>query len=187
MKKTFNIEYKDIISIENLLEAWKEFLNGKKKKVDVQEFQRNLMGNIISLHNDLGNLIYKHGGYKAFNISDPKPRNIHKASVRDRLLHHAVYRILYPYFDKLFIYDSYSCRNFKGTHKALNRFRDFGRKVSKNNTKQCWILKGDIKKCFASVNHYILIKIIRKYIKDENIIWLSNNIVSSFEKRSSSW
>jgi hypothetical protein len=90
MKKTFNIEYKDIISIENLLEVWKEFLKGKKNRKDVQEFQKNLMSNIISLHNNLTNKSYVHGGYKAFNISDPKPRNIHKASIRDRLLHHAI-------------------------------------------------------------------------------------------------
>jgi len=54
-----------------------------------------------------GGFIYQHGGYKAFNISDPKPRNIHKASVRDRVLHHAIYRQLYPFFDWTFIADSF--------------------------------------------------------------------------------
>ncbi|MEK7126365.1 MAG: hypothetical protein AAB835_02675 [Patescibacteria group bacterium] len=68
------------------------------------------------------------------------------------------------YFDRLFIYDSYSCRNFKGTHKALNRFRDFGRKVSKNNTKTCLVLKRDIRKCFASIDHKILRNILSDYI-----------------------
>ena len=72
-----------------------------------------------------GGFIYQHGGYKAFNISDPKPRNIHKASVRDRLLHHAVYRILYPFFDKTFISDSYSCRDDKGSHKAISNFKKY--------------------------------------------------------------
>src|SRR3989344_1136230 len=107
--------YDDIISLENLLEAWQEFLKGKRNKKDVQEFQLNLMDNIFSLHNELKNKTYKHGPYYAFNISDPKPRNIHKATVRDRLLHHTIYRILYPYFDKKFISDSYSCRLNKGT------------------------------------------------------------------------
>lgn len=103
MKKTFKIQYKDIISLENLLEAWQEFLKGKKNREDVQIFSRNLMGNIIKLHNDLLSRSYSHSKYQAFNISDPKPRNIHKASVRDRLLHHAIYRSLYSYFDKKFI------------------------------------------------------------------------------------
>lgn len=154
--------YDDIISVENLLETWKEFLRGKRNKKDVQEFQLNLMDNILALHWDLKNKLYKHGPYHAFNISDPKPRNIHKATVRDRLLHHAIYRILYPYFDKKFIHDSYSCRLNKGTHKALNRFNYFACKVSKNNTKQCFILKCDIKKFFASINHEVLINILNR-------------------------
>ncbi len=183
MKNIVNINYKDIISVKNLYDAWQEFLPGKKNKKDVAEFSLNLSSNIYRLHCDLLNNVYTHGGYKAFNISDPKPRNIHKASVRDRLLHHAVYRIIYPYFDRLFIFDSYSCRNFKGTHKAINRFRDFGRKVSKNNIKTCWILKCDIRKFFASIDHQTLIKILKEYVEDENIIWLLERIISSFNTK----
>ena len=150
------LSFEKIISVENLLLAWKEFMRGKKNKKDVQEFQLHLMDNILALHQDLKNKTYKHGGYMAFNISDPKPRNIHKATVRDRLLHHAIYRILYPYFDKKFIHDSYSCRINKGTHKAINKFREYGRKVSKNNTKTCFVLKCDIRKFFANIDHKIL-------------------------------
>ena len=153
---------------------------GKKNKNDVAEFALNLSKNIFGLYYDLKNKTYIHSGYKAFNISDPKPRNIHKANVRDRLLHHAVYRILYPYFDRLFIFDSYSCRNFKGTHRALNRFKKFGNSVSKNNTKQYWILKCDIKKCFASVDQKIMIEILEKFIDDQEIIWLMMIILESF-------
>ena len=178
----FGHTYEHIISLENFLEAWKEFLNGKRGRKDVQEFQLRLMDNILSLHTDLKNKTYLHGPYHAFNISDPKPRNIHKASVRDRLLHHAIYRVLYPYFDKKFIGDSYSCRLNKGTHKALDRFRYFSRKVSRNNTKQCWILKCDIKKFFASIDHSILVQILEKYIQDENVNWLLSKIITSFDK-----
>lgn len=138
------------------------------------------MDNIFSLHEDLKNKTYKHGGYKAFKINDPKPRDIHKASVRDRLLHHALYRILYPYFDNKFIYDSYSCRIGKGTHKAINRFRSFYRKVSKNNTKQCWILKCDIRKFFASIDHNFLKEILAKHISDKDILNLLDGVINSF-------
>ncbi len=120
MKNLIIICYQDIISIKNLYDAWLEFLSGKKNKKDVAEFALNLSRNIFGLHYDLKDKTYVHGGYTTFSINDPKPRNIHKASVRDRLLHHAVYRILYSYFDRLFIYDSHSCRLGKGTHKALN-------------------------------------------------------------------
>lgn len=180
MRKSFVHTYNDIISIENLLEAWSEFLRGKRSRKDVQEFEQKLMKNIIYLHNDLINKTYKHSKYEAFNISDPKPRNIHKAKVRDRLLHHEIYRKLYPLFDQKFIPDSYSCRNEKGTHKAINRLRDFTRIVSKNNTKTVWVLKCDIRKFFASINHEILIQIISKHILDKQIIWLLSVIIKSF-------
>lgn len=176
----FDSDYEHIISVENLLEAWNEFVLGKKNRKDVQEFQRNLMSNIISLHNDLVAKTYTHSAYEAFNISDPKPRNIHKAKVRDRLLHHALYKKMYPYFDKRFIYDSYSCRVGKGTHKAIKSFEKYIRKVSKNNRSTVWILKCDIKKFFASIDHKILIEILSKYISDKNIIWLLIQIVNSF-------
>lgn len=173
-------KYEDIISLENLLYAWKEFLCGKRNKKDVQEFQYRLFDEIYRLHYELIEKIYKHGNYKSFNISDPKPRKIHKANVRDRLLHHAVYRQLYPYFDKKFISDSYSCRINKGTLRAVNRFRAFGNKVGKNNTRTVWVLKCDIRKFFASIDQNILIKILKSYIEDKDIVWLLKNIIYSF-------
>jgi RNA-directed DNA polymerase len=174
-------KFEDIINLNNLLLAWKEFVKGKRNKVDVQEFEFNLMDNVISLYNDLVNLTYKHGKYQRFNISDPKPRIIHKATVRDRLLHHAIHRILYPFFDKTFIFDSYSCRIDKGIHGALNRLRYFSHKTSQNNTKTCWVLKCDIKKFFASINHEILLNVLGKYIPDKRIISLLKEVINSFE------
>ncbi len=176
----FTHTYEDIISIENLLEAWQEFVCGKRGKEDILEFQANLMNNIFSLHHDLKNHTYTHGSYHAFNINDPKPRNIHKATVRDRLLHHAIYRKLYLFFDRTFIADSYSCRREKGTHRAFNRFRAYAYKVSKNHTCTCWVLKCDIRKFFASVNHDMLYGIFRRYIPDERILWLIERVVDSF-------
>ncbi len=138
------------------------------------------MDNILSLHQDLKNKTYIHGGYVAFNISDPKPRNIHKATVKDRLLHHAIYRILYPYFDKKFIHDSYSCRINKGTHKAINRLRDFYYQVSKNHTKTCYVLKCDIRKFFANIDHKNLKNILSKTVFDRDTLWLLGQVIDSF-------
>ena len=173
-------KFEDIISIDNLLLAWKEFIKGKRNKKDVQVFSFYLMDNVLQLSRDLENHAYKHGGYQCFKINDPKTRTIHKAIVRDRLLHHAVCRILCPFFDKIFISDSFSCRTNKGTHKAINRFREFARIVSKNNTKTCWVLKCDIKKFFASINQHILVKILEQHTPDENVVNLLREIIFSF-------
>jgi len=180
MKIQLTHKFEDIICLENLLEAWKEFVKGKKNKKDVQEFSLHLMDNLILLNQELSKNTYNHGAYQAFKINDPKPRDIHKATVRDRLLHHAIYRKLYPFFDRTFIADSYSCRINKGTHKAITRFLHFGQIVSKNNSKNCWILKGDIKKFFANINHQILNSILCEYIPNKNIIRLLEKVIGSF-------
>lgn len=172
--------FENIIGVENLLEAWKEFVKGKRSKRDVQEFSRNLIDNILSLYFDFVNLRYTHGGYEAFNICDPKPRNIHKASVRDRLVHHAIYRTLYPFFDRIFISDSFSCRLGKGTHRALDRFEAFFNKVSRNNTRTVWVLKCDIRKFFANIDHELLIRILMSYIRDRKTLWLLRKVIESF-------
>ena len=172
--------FNNIISIENLLIAWQEFLKGKRKRRDIAQFSLNLADHVLELHDNLSKKTYHHGKYFAFKINDPKPRDIHKAEVVDRLLHHAVYRILYPYFDNKFIYDSYSCRVDKGTHRAINRFREYGRKVSRNDTRTAWVLKCDIKKFFASINHQILFDTLEKHIDDPDVLWLLTEIVESF-------
>lgn len=140
------------------------------------------MDNLIALHRDLATGNYRHGGYQAFKINDPKPRDIHKANVRDRLVHHAIYRILYPFFDRTFIADSYSCRVGKGTHKSLTRFKKFAYAVSKNNSRTCWILKGDVRKFFASIDHDILKNVLAEYITDTKILRLLDEVIDSFDR-----
>ena len=170
----------EIISIKNLLPAWEEFIKGKRSRRDTQDFSLNLMDNIIALHNNLINRAYKHGGYEAFKICDPKPRDIHKACVRDRVLHHAVFRILYSIFDEGFIFDSYSCRFKKGTNMAVFRLERFLRKLSKNNTRNIFALKFDIRRFFDSIDQNILLEIIKRKIKDDDTIWLIERIIKSF-------
>ncbi len=176
----FTHAYEHIISVENLLGAWQEFSSDKGKRKDVQEFKLRLMDNLLALHADLRARAYRHGPYEHFKISDPKPRDIHKATVRDRVVHRALYRKLYPFFDRMFISDSFSCRRGKGTHRGFNRFRAFARRQSRNHTKTCWVLKCDIRKFFANIDHGILFSILRSRIADSEIFRLLQNIVSSF-------
>lgn len=178
--KKFTKTYGEIIIVSNLLLAWKEFLVGKKKRTDVAIFQGRLIDNILSLCRDLKEKSYQHGDYQAFKISDPKPRNIHKATVCDRLLHHLLYQETYQYFDRQFIHDAYSCRLGKGTHRAVRRLAEFRDKVSKNNQKAVWVLKCDIRQFFASIDHQILKNILAKYIDDRDLLWLFGQVIGSF-------
>ena len=174
--------FDNIISCENLLKAWCEFKKGKTKKKDIQEFDFNLEENIFSLHKELQNKTYINKPYVPFYVYDPKKRHIHKAEVRDRVVHQAIYRVLYGIYDKHFIYDSYSCRNKKGTHKGVKRLEEFTRKESKNYSKDIWILKCDISKYFDSIDHDILRDILFKENLDDNTKWLLAQIIDSFHK-----
>jgi len=173
-------KFEEIFSFRNLLRAWTAFNYKKRKKADVAEFAARLADNLRGLERDILGGRYKHGGYTHFKISDPKPRDIHKASVRDRVVHHAIYAALYPYFDRYFIYDSYSCRKNKGTHRALRRFAIFARKEGANGTKTVWVLTCDIAKCFASVDHDILFSLLRKRVAYQRLFNVLEEIVKSF-------
>ncbi len=184
MKKLCYIPFEEIASMENLCEAWQEFIRGKRKKKDVQEFMLRLGDELADLHSDLISGRYRHGDYKYFRINDPKPREIHKARVRDRLLHHAIHRKLYPFFARTFIADSFSCQTGKGLHRALEGFRMQSRKVSRNGTRTCWILKCDIRKFFASIDHEILMEVLRGRIGDHRVLDLLGHVIGSFEASS---
>ena len=172
--------FEKIISLENLFLAWQEFSKGKIKKKDVLEFKSRFEENLFHLHWVLKNKTYQHSDYTAFNVYDPKLRKIHKATVTDRVLHHAIFRVLYPIFDQGFIFDSYSCRMEKGTHRAVKRLEKFTRKLSQNNKNNVFVLKCDIKKFFDSIDQEILLEIIQRKIQDEDALWLIGKIIQSF-------
>jgi len=169
-----------IVGTENLFAAWREFRRGKRSKPDVQAFERCLEDEVFQLHEDLVTGRYRHGSYTRFHIFDPKHRVIHKALVRDRLVHHVVHRVLAPLFDRSFIFDSYSCRIGKGTHAAVRRLEVFARRVSRNATRVCWALQFDIKKFFDSVDHDILLRLLARKVRDARTLGLLEEIVRSF-------
>jgi retron-type reverse transcriptase len=172
--------FNKIISLENLFTSWYEFRRGKRSKYDVALYEQKIEANLFSLHGELKNKTYRHSEYSAFYITDPKLRLVHKAKVRDRIVHHAIYHVLYPIFDSSFICDSYSCRIDKGTHKAVDRLNTFIRKTSKNYTGACFVLKCDIKKFFSSVDHRILTTILERKIDDPDVLALLQEIIISF-------
>lgn len=148
----------------------------------MQKFEFNLEDNLFKLHEELKDKTYRHSDYIPFYITDPKVRHIHKAMVRDRVLHHAIFRILYPVFDMTFIHDSYSCRNEKGSHKAVRRLEQFALKESGNNQLNIWSLKCDISKFFDSIDQKILVELLKYKIQDRDLIWLIKIVLNSFEK-----
>lgn len=163
--------------------AWLKFKKGKADKNDIQAFTFKLEENIFKLQLELINYNYHHSNYISFYLCDPKLRHIHKARVRDRILHQAIVNIIEPIFESTFIFDSYSSRKQKGLHKAVKRFHYFAWKLSRNNTKKVWILKCDIKKFFDNINHAILLDLVAHKIRDHETTDLIKSVIASFNSQ----
>lgn len=173
--------FDEIISLKNLFTSWDIFKKGKECKLDIQDFALSQENNIFQLHAKLKNGHYRHANYISFFITDPKLRAINKAQVRDRVLHHAIVRAIEPLFERNFIYDSYSSRKEKGSHKAIKRLYQFAWKLSRNDTKIVWVLKCDIRKFFDSVDHEILLNLLKREISDQRVIKLLSEIIDSYD------
>lgn len=171
--------FNQLCSYENLELAYRKARKRKTLKNYVIEFEKNLKQNLLDLRNELSFHTYKPKPLKTFIVRDPKTRKISKSHFRDRVIHHALCNVIVPIFDKSFIFDSYANRIGKGAHKAIERFDYFKRKVSKNNSRDCYVLKADIRHYFETVNHEILIKITKKKMRDERIIWLVKTILQN--------
>lgn len=172
--------YDELISLENILQSWNEFRNGKQNRPDVQLFERFLENNLFPLHEELAGGAYRHEKYETFHIHDPKHRIISKATVRDRIVHHIVFKKLYDIFDRSFIFHSYSSREEKGTHLAVRNLANCLRKESRNYIRPVFALKCDIRKFFASIPQRKLLQLIERRIEDKKFMQLVEEIVGSF-------
>ena len=177
--KTYKNLYPKLCSKENIALAFKKAQKRKSRKPYVIEFKNNLNENLEALRLELLSNIYKPRPLKTFIIRDPKTRKIKKSYFKDRIVHHAICNILEPIFEKRFIYDSFANRKGKGNLNAVKRFDKFKLKVSKNNTRNCHVFKADIKHYFDTVNHNILINILRKKVNDEKLISLISKVLKN--------
>ena len=177
--KTYKNLYHEIISLKNLILAWKKARKGKTKKGYVMKFEENLAYNLKILHEELKNQIYSPKPMQTFILRDPKTRKISKSDFRDRIVHHALYNIIEPIFNKVFIDENCANRKGKGNLFALEKFYFSLKKVSKNNSRNCFVLKADIKHYFEEINHKMLLEIIKRKIRCEQTIWLINQILKN--------
>ena len=169
----------ELCSYENLKKAFMKARKGKTSKLYVLKFEKELKKNLFALRNELIFRIYKPKPLKTFIVRDPKTRKISKSDFKDRVVHHALINIIKPIFEPNFIYDNFANRIGKGTFNAIERFDYFKRKASKNNSRKCYALKADVKHYFKTVNHDILLEIIKKKIKDKRVLWLIKLIISN--------
>lgn len=179
MPKTVRNKFYENLTYEKLLEAHIKSRKGKGYRKEIILFNLKQEEYIMYLLEKLKNKTYKHGGYTTFYISEPKVRKIEKSRYIDRIVHRwVVDNFLEPYFVPQFIYSSFACLKNKGMHKSAKYVQE-----KMQHCKRIWgeyyILKMDIAKYFDNINKNILLDIIKRKIKDENILWLIKEILFS--------
>jgi retron-type reverse transcriptase len=178
MEKLLDL-YEQICLMKNLIPAWRNARKHKTKKDYILEFEKELGTNLFRIQKELIEQNYSPKPLKTFILRDPKTRIISKSDFRDRIVHHAIIKIIEPLFDKSFIYDSCANRKGKGNLFALKRFNIFKRRVTDNLHSEAYCLKADIKHYFQEVNHTILINFLSRKIKDERVIELIKRILEN--------
>ncbi len=123
---------------------------GKRYRASAAVFERHLGQNLTRLRDELCGGAYQPGPYTTFVIFEPARRLISAAPYRDRVVHHALCRVIEPLFERAFLFDSYANRKGKGTHAALDRATHYARKHR-------FVLQCDIRLFFPSIDHQILL------------------------------
>lgn len=163
-----------ITSYDNLYLAYKRARKGKSTRRAVKKFEADIQGNLLKLQKTLIDKTFTTSQYKSKTIYEPKQREIYILPFYpDRIVQHALLQVLIPIWDNLMIYDSYACRVGKGMHIASKRTMLHVRKYE-------YCLKCDISKFYPSINHDILISIIKRKIKCKDTLWLLEDIIRSF-------
>jgi hypothetical protein len=182
---------------------------GKKDKAAAIRYHNDYIGNLFELSEQLKNRTYNMGRYNHFKVYEPKERDVLSISFRDKIVLHSLCdNILEPLFCKGFITDNYANQKGKGMHYGIYRLEQFmhsyflkrkGEREAEYRAKQIpmplikeydyhqgWIIKGDIRKYFYSVDHGVLLEIIaRKLAKMKNkkdaamAFWLCTKIINT--------
>jgi retron-type reverse transcriptase len=162
MKRARNL-WSCVTSYENLLAAAEAAARGKRFRPDVAAFDARREEEVARLRAELLGGSYRPGPYRDWLLREGKPRVISAAPFRDRVVHHALCRVLEPLWERRFIPDSYACRPGKGTHAAADRYQVFSRRAP-------YVLQCDIRKYFPSIDHTILWEETARVVGDREIL-----------------
>ncbi len=156
----------------NLWTAYRKAAKGKRGGLPAAQFEHRVADKLVQLQAELHDKTYCPGAYHHFFIHEPKRRKISAAPFRDRVVHHALCNLIEPVFDACFIPDSYANRIGKGTHKALDRLQALAQHYR-------YVLRMDIVKHFPALDHAVLLREISRVIRDTDILWLVQEILTS--------
>ena len=170
--------YQSILEFDNLHRAALRCLCGKRNSPAALRYMQRLEEHLHHTHFHLLHRSYAPGGYEEFYVFEPKQRLISAPRFADRVVHRAIVDVLEPVIDRRFIFDSYACRRGKGAHAGANRVQHWMRVVQRNHG-QLHCFKADISRYFASIDHAVLKRLLRKHIQCHDTLTLLDGIIDS--------
>ena len=179
MTKTYRHLWDQIASFEALHTAYLKARRDKRYEYETLVFSANLEDELVELLDELRSGRYRTGDYQRFFVHDPKTREVAALRFRDRVVQHALVAAMEPIYEHRFIADSFACRSGRGIHAATDRFTEFLRRAHRK-WDQTYVLKADVCKYFASVDHGRLKAAIRRYIACPPTLAVIDEIVESW-------
>lgn len=176
MPKTHNNLWPQIVNFESLYAGYRAAARNKRFRDSSLHYRLRLEENIINTINLLLWKQWQPAPFRQFYVHDPKKRLISAPAFRDRVVHHALVRVLESLFERKFIADSYACRKGKGTHAAKQRVAGFVAEAHRRHG-DYYVLKADISSYFHSIDRSILLQILERTISDRDVLWLIRQIV----------
>ena len=176
--KKYGYLYEKVYDLANIELAHHNARKGKTHYSEVRMIDNSPQKYFNSIKNMLKNKTYKNSPYEIMTrkTDNGKIREIYKLPYYpDRIIHHAIIQVIGKIWFKSLIRDTYSSIKGRGIHDGVKRIKKAF--LDKENTQYC--LKMDIKKYYPSVNNEVLKTIIRKKIKDNNLLWLLDEIIDS--------
>ena len=168
--------FERICSMENLLQAFHNASNGKRKRDEVKRFEADLDTNLRQLQAELTTRTYTTSAYEVFVKYEPKRREIYKLPFRDRVVQWAIMQVLEPVWTPQFTSNTHACIRGRGIHSLLRQLR-IDLRHDPDGTRYC--LKIDVRKFYPSIDHGILKQVIRRKLKDPYVLWLLDGIIDS--------
>ena len=173
-----------MFELEDVYLAYYDCRKSKRGTASCIEFEINFDERCNKLYRELNDRTYKVSESIAFIVTKPRKREIFAASFRDRVLHHLIDMKLRPLIEEDLIDRTYNNRVGKGTSACVNQLKQDIKEVSENYTKDCWILKMDMKGFFMSLSKTVLVDMMNKFIEDkyvggdkESLRWLVETIL----------
>ncbi len=154
------------VTLAALLEAYYSCRRNKRNTMNALSFELDYELELLALRDEINSGTYRPRLSIAFVVDKPVQREIFAADFRDRVVHHLIINKLNPLFEQRFIYDSYACRVGKGTLFGIRRVETFIRRCSQNYSRDCYVLKLDIRGFFMHINARKLFLRLSNFIDD---------------------